>query len=64
MVNSLPPMRETRVGSLNQEDPLEKEMAAHSSGQRGLVGYRAWGRKGSDTTEWLTPSLPVVAKRE
>ena len=27
----LPPMRETRVWSLDQEDPLEKEMAIHSS---------------------------------
>ena len=27
----LPAMRETRVRSLDQEDPLEKEMATHSS---------------------------------
>ena len=27
----LPGMQETRVGSLGQEDPLEKEMATHSS---------------------------------
>jgi len=27
----LPPMRETWVRSLGQEDPLEKEMATHSS---------------------------------
>ena len=27
----LPAMRETRVCSLGQEDPLEKEMATHSS---------------------------------
>ena len=27
----LPPIRETRVGSLGREDPLEKEMATHSS---------------------------------
>jgi len=27
----LPPMRETRVPSLGWEDPLEKEMAIHSS---------------------------------
>ena len=27
----LPPMRETRVRSLGREDPLEKEMATHSS---------------------------------
>ena len=40
------------VGSLGQEDPLEKEMATCSSilageshGQRSMVGYRQWGRK-------------------
>ena len=27
----LPPMRKTRVQSLGREDPLEKEMATHSS---------------------------------
>ena len=27
----LPAMRETRVGSLGREDPLEKEMVTHSS---------------------------------
>ena len=31
MVKRLPAMRQTRVQSLGQEDPLEKEMAAHSS---------------------------------
>ena len=30
-VNPLPTMQETQVQSLGQEDPLEKEMAAHSS---------------------------------
>ena len=30
MVKRLPTMRETRVRSLGQEDPLEKEMATHS----------------------------------
>ena len=30
-VKSLPAVRETRVQSLGQEDPLEKEMATHSS---------------------------------
>ena len=30
-VKRLPTMRETRVRSLGQEDPLEKEMATHSS---------------------------------
>ena len=31
MVHSLPAMRETQVQSLGREDPLEKEMATHSS---------------------------------
>ena len=31
MVKNLPAMQETQVGSLDQEDPLEKEMATHSS---------------------------------
>ena len=31
MVKNLPAMQETQVQSLGQEDPLEKEMAAHSS---------------------------------
>ena len=54
----LPAMWDTRVLSLGQEDPLEKEMATHSSilageshGWRTLVGYSQRGRKESDTTE-------------
>ena len=31
MVKTLPAMQETRVQSLGQKDPLEKEMAPHSS---------------------------------
>ena len=53
-------MQETQVQSLGREDPLEKEMATHSStlawkshGQRSVVGYSPWGRKESDTTEQL-----------
>ena len=30
MVKNLPAKQETRIQSLNQEDPLEEEMAAHS----------------------------------
>ena len=35
-------------------------------GQRSLAGYSPWGRKESDTTEWLTLSHvePVMAKAE
>ena len=56
----LPAMLETWVWSLGQEDPLEKEMATHSSilawkihGRRSLVGYSPRGCKESDTTERL-----------
>ena len=31
IVKSMPAMQEARVRSLGQEDPLEKEMATHSS---------------------------------
>ena len=31
MIKRLPTMRETRVPSLGRKDPLEKEMATHSS---------------------------------
>ena len=30
-VETLPAMQETSIGSLGQEDPLEKEMATHST---------------------------------
>ena len=60
MVKHVPTMWETRAQSLGLEAPLEKEMAIHSStlagksrGQRSLVVYNPWGRKESDTTEWL-----------
>ena len=58
MVKNLPAMLETLVRSLGWEDPLEKEMATHSSilawripFQRSLWGYSPWGHKESDTTE-------------
>ena len=35
-LKSLPPMRETRVRSLRQGDPLEKEMVTHS----GILAWR------------------------
>ena len=31
MVSNLPAMQETQVQSVSQEDPLEKEMATHTS---------------------------------
>ena len=52
---------ETGVQSLDEEDPLEEEIATHSSFlpgeshvQRSLAGYSPWGHKESDTTEQRT----------
>ena len=54
-------MQETQVRFLSWEDPLEEEMATHSSilageihGQRSLAGYSPKGCKGSDTTQGLS----------
>ena len=51
---------------LGQEEPLEKEMATHSSilawkshGQRNLAGYSPRGHKESDTTERLSMHAPT-----
>ena len=53
-------MQETWVQSLGWEDPLEKEMATHSSTlawripwREEPVGYSPWGHKELDTTERL-----------
>ena len=57
-VKCLPAMWETRVQSLGQEDPLEKEMEptlvllpGKFHEERSLVGYTPQGLKESDTTE-------------
>ena len=59
MVKRLPTMQETWVRSLGWEDPLEKEMATHSSSLawkipwRSLVGYSPWGHKELERTKGL-----------
>ena len=64
MVKNLPAMQETQVQSLGQEDPLEKEMATHSSILAWRIpwteepgGYTPWNCKVLDTIELLTLSL-------
>ena len=53
LVKNPPAMQETWVPSLDWEDPLEKEMAIHSS----ILAWRIhglsspWGSKESDSTE-------------
>ena len=50
-------MQEMQVPPLGGEDPLEKEMATHSSilaWEVPWVGYSPWGHKELDTTEQLS----------
>ena len=60
MIKNLPAMQDTCVGPLGWEDPLEKEMATHSS----ILAWRnpwtkeltnsLWGCKELDMTEQLS----------
>ena len=61
-VKRLHTMPEIRVQSLSREDPLEKEMATHSSTlawkiswteEPGRLQYSTWGSKELDTTRRL-----------
>ena len=58
LLQNLPVIWETWVQSLGWEDPLEKGKATHSS----ILAWRSpWGRKESDTTEWLSqPTVQMV----
>ena len=52
-----------QVRSLGQEDPLEEEMATHSSvlaWEIPRTGYGPWGRKESDATEQLSTSREII----
>ena len=64
-------MQEVRVRSLGPEDPLEEEMAIHSSilawknsMDRGAwkATYSPWGIKESDTTEHARTNMSTVVQ--
>ena len=64
MIKNLPAMQEMWFRSLGQRDPLEKEMATHSSILAWRIpwteepdSYSPWGHKELDTTERLTLCL-------
>ena len=73
-VKNLLAMRETWVGSLGWEDPLEKEMATHSRILAWRVpwteepdGYRPWGRKSRTwLSDWISTtsifSIPLLPR--
>ena len=43
--------------------PIPIFLPGESHGQRSLAGYSSWGRKESDTIEWLTLSLTLTFRR-
>ena len=67
MVKNPPAVQETRLWSLGQEDPLEKEMATYTSTLAWRIpwteepgGYSPWDRKESDTTVWLILTFMII----
>ena len=54
-------MQETQILSLGWKDPLEKEMAIHSSilAWEILEGYSPWGHKESGTTEHACTTICI-----
>ena len=70
MVRSPPPVQETWVQSLSQEDPLEKGMVTHSSTLAWRIPwteepgglYSPLGCIELDTTEWLSLSLSKMTE--
>ena len=68
VVKNLPAMQETPVWSLGRENPWRREwqptpvfLPGESHGQRSLVGYSPWGRRGSDMTGWLSTAAHTIA---
>ena len=51
MVENLPATQETKVRSLGQEDPLEKEMAAHCS----ILAWRIPWAEQPDGLQFMGP---------
>ena len=56
-VKRLPTMQETWVRSLDQEDPLEKEMATHSS-VLALISYYIESKECLEVVKILLDPLP------
>ena len=66
MVKCLPAMQETQVRSLGQEDPLEKEVATHSSTLAWKIpcmeepmGLQSWTRLSNFTFTFLSLSYRI-----
>ena len=65
MVKNLPAVQEIQVPSLRRIpwsrkwQPTPVFLPGESPGHRSLAGYSPWGRKESDVTEQITPSLSL-----
>ena len=57
LVKNLPAVQETQVWSLGREDPLEKEMATHSS----ILAWKILWTE--EPGEWQWPGEPLVGKQ-
>ena len=62
-------MQEMHIQSLGRDDPLEEEMATHSSflpgkshRHRSLLGYSPWGPKELNTIEQLSTSTQAYSR--
>ena len=71
MIKNLPAIQETWVWSLGREDPWRREwlptpvfLPWKLHGHGSLVGYRPWGCKELDMTEWLTYWLDIYVHCE
>ena len=69
-VKSLPAVQETQVQSLGGEDPLEEDMATHSSILAWKIpwmeepgGLQFMGSKELDMTEWLHFQISIIIQR-
>ena len=67
LVKNLPVTQETGVQSLGREDPLEKEMATHSSSLAWRIPWteelgrlQVMGPTESDKTVWLTLTFKAI----
>ena len=69
-VKSLPAVQETQVQSLGGEDPLEEDLATHSSILAWKIpwmeepgGLQFMGSKELDMTEWLHFQISIIIQR-
>ena len=56
-ISSIPGLERSPGGAYG--NPLQYSCLENPHGHRSLAGYSPWGRKESDTTEWLSTAQPI-----